>query len=148
MNKQTTVLVAGSALAVSLFAQNAGTLTEQYRENASKLIDASLADQDGMAKLAYLCDRIGNRLSGSPALERAVTWAAAQMKADGLSNVVTPRVKVPHWVRGNESAALLEPVNKPLTILGLGGSVATAKRGITAEIVPVSSFEDLDKKGR
>jgi carboxypeptidase Q len=148
MNKQTTVLVAGSALAVSLFAQNAGTLTEQYRENSSKLIDASLADQDGMAKLAYLCDRIGNRLSGSAALERAVTWAAAQMKADGLSNVVTPRVKVPHWVRGNESASLMEPVNKPLTILGLGGSIATLKRGITAEVVPVSSFEDLEKKGR
>ena len=135
-------------LAVSLFAQNAGTLTEQYRDSASKLIDASLADQGGMEKLAYLCDRIGNRLSGSAALEKAVTWAAAQMKTDGLSNVVTPRVKVPHWVRGNESAALIEPVAHPLTILGLGGSIATPKRGITAEVVPVVSFEDLEKKGR
>ncbi len=135
-------------LAVSLFAQNAGTLTEQYRDSASKLIDASLADRGGMEKLAYLCDRIGNRLSGSAGLEKAVTWAAAQMKADGLSNVVTPRVKVPHWVRGNESAALIEPVAHPLTILGLGGSIATPKRGITAEVVPVSSFEDLEKKGR
>jgi len=101
-----------------------------------------------MEKLSYLCDRIGNRLSGSAALERAVVWAAAQMKADGLVNVVTPRVKVPHWVRGNESASLVEPVNKALTMLGLGGSVATPKRGITAEVVPVSSFEELDKKGR
>ena len=135
-------------LALSAFAQQGGSLTEQYRDNASKLIDASLADQGGMDKLAYLCDRIGNRLSGSAALEKAVAWAAAQMKTDGLSNVVTPRVKVPHWVRGNESASLLEPVNKPLNILGLGGSVATPKRGITAEVVPVSSFEDLEKKGR
>jgi hypothetical protein len=141
---------AGAAvlLAVSLFAQNAGTVTEQYRESASKLIDAALSDQGGMEKLSYLCDRIGNRLSGSPALEKAVAWAAAQMKADGLTNIVTPRVKVPHWVRGNESASLLEPVNKPLTILGLGGSIATPKDGITAEVVPVSSFEDLEKKGR
>jgi hypothetical protein len=138
------VFLAGAAL----FAQNAGTLTDQYRDSASKLIDASLADHGGMDKLAYLCDRIGNRLSGSPALEKAVAWAAAQMKADGLVNVVTPRVKVPHWVRGNESASLLEPVNRPLTILGLGGSVATPKRGITADVVPVSSFEDLDRKGR
>jgi carboxypeptidase Q len=144
MIKQTVVFLVGAVL----FAQNAGTLTEQYRERASKLIDASLADQGGMDQLAYLCDRIGNRLSGSAALEKAVAWAAAQMKADGLTNVVTPRVKVPHWVRGNESAALLEPVNKPLTILGLGGSIATPKRGITAEVVPVSSFEDLDRKGR
>jgi hypothetical protein len=144
MKKQAVVFLIGAVL----FAQNAGTLTEQYRERASKLIDASLADQAGMDHLAYLCDRIGNRLSGSAALEKAVVWAAAQMKADGLTNVVTPRVKVPHWVRGNESAVLLEPVNKPLSILGLGGSVATPKRGITAEVVPISSFEDLERKGR
>jgi carboxypeptidase Q len=144
MKKQAVVFLIGAVL----FAQNAGTLTEQYRERASKLIDASLADQAGMDQLAYLCDRIGNRLSGSAALEKAVVWAAAQMKADGLTNVVTPRVKVPHWVRGNESAVLLEPVNKPLSILGLGGSVATPKRGITAEVVPISSFEDLERKGR
>jgi Zn-dependent M28 family amino/carboxypeptidase len=148
MNKRRIVFVAGSALAASLFAQNAGTLTEQYRDPASKLIDAALSDQGGMDKLAYLCDRIGNRLSGSPGLEKAVAWAAAQMKADGLTNVVTPHVKVPHWVRGNESASLLEPVNRPLTILGLGGSIATPKRGITAEVVPVASFEDLDHRSR
>jgi hypothetical protein len=139
---------AGFALALSLLAQNAGTLTEQYRESASKLIDASLADQGGMEKLSYLCDRIGNRLSGSAALDKAILWAAAQMKADGLSNVVTPRVKVPHWVRGSESAALVEPVVHPLHMLGLGGSVATPKRGVTADVVPVSSFEELDRKGR
>ena len=144
MTRRAIVFLAASVLG----AQNAGNLTEQYRASASKLIDASLADQGGMEKLAYLCDRIGHRLSGSAALEKAVIWAAAQMKADGLVNVVTPRVKVPHWVRGNESAALIEPVAHPLTILGLGGSVATPKKGITALVVPVSSFEDLDKRGR
>jgi hypothetical protein len=148
MNRISFPLLAGVALSAGLLAQNAGTLTEQYRDAASRLIDASLADQGGMEKLSYLCDRIGNRLSGSPALDKAIAWAAAQMKADGLNNIVTPRVKVPHWVRGSESAALLEPVAHPLTILGLGGSIATPKRGITAEVVPVSSFEDLDKKGR
>ncbi|MBV9769838.1 MAG: M20/M25/M40 family metallo-hydrolase [Bryobacterales bacterium] len=148
MSKHAVVFLIGAALSVSLLAQNTGTLTEQYRESASRLIDASLADLGGMEKLTYLCDRIGNRLSGSPALEKAVAWAAAQMKADGLTNVVTPRVKVRHWVRGNESASLVAPVNRPLHILGLGESVATPKRGITAEVVPVSSFEDLDKKGR
>jgi len=134
--------------AMGLVAQTTSTLAEQYRESTGRLIDAALADQDGMEKLAFLCDRIGNRLSGSAALNKAIEWAAARMKADGLSNVVTPRVKVPHWVRGNESAVLLGPVAKPLTILGLGGSVATPKKGITGEVVPVSSFEDLEKRGR
>src|ERR1700719_1948387 len=102
-------------------------LTEQYRSVADRLIDAALADNEGYAKLAYLCDRIGNRLSGSAGLEKAIAWAASQMKADGLMNVATPPVKVPHWVRGNESAALLEPAARPLRMLGLGGSVATPK---------------------
>jgi carboxypeptidase Q len=148
MNRRCLTLVAGAALAASLFAQTISPLADQYRENAGRLIDAALADQHGMDTLSYLCDRIGNRLSGSVALEHAVAWAAAQMKADGLTNVVTPRVKVPHWVRGNESASMIEPVSRPLTILGLGGSVATPKRGITAEVVPVASFEDLDRRGR
>ncbi len=148
MNRSCLTLIAGAALAASLFAQTVSPLADQYRENAGRLIDAALADQHGMESLSYLCDRIGNRLSGSAALEHAVTWAAVQMKADGLTNVVTPHVKVPHWVRGNESASLIEPVQRPLTILGLGGSVATPRRGITAEVVPVASFEDLDRRGR
>jgi len=136
------------ALAPSLLAQQGQSLTEQYREVSGKLIDAALLDTAGMDKLSYLCDRIGNRLSGSPALEKAIVWAAAQMKQDGLVNVVIPPVKVPHWVRGSESASLIEPVNKPLAILGLGGSIATPKKGITAEVVPVSSFDELDRKGK
>jgi hypothetical protein len=141
-------IAAGVALAVSLLAQPTSPLADEYRQNAGRLIDAALADTQGMDKLSYLCDRIGHRLSGSPALDRAIAWAAAQMKTDGLVNVVTPRVRVPHWVRGNESAELTEPVAHPLTILGLGGSVATPKKGITAEVVPVTSFEDLERRGR
>jgi len=107
-----------------------------------------MVDTAGWEKLAYLCDRIGNRLSGSASLERAIQWGAEQMKADGLENVSTQPVDVPHWVRGRESAVLESPIARPLTMLGLGGSVSTPAGGITAEVIPVSSFEDLEKKGR
>jgi len=123
-------------------------LYESYKDAASQIINAALADQDGYAKLSYLCDRIGNRLSGSPALEEAIRWAAAQMKRDGLENVTTPAVKVPHWVRGREEGELVAPVRRPLTLLGLGGSVATPAEGITAEVVPVGSFDALEALGR
>ncbi|HYL35043.1 MAG TPA: M20/M25/M40 family metallo-hydrolase [Bryobacteraceae bacterium] len=148
MLRRASVWIAVAVLALSLAAQPPGTLAEQYRDVAARLIDAALADQAGMDKLSFLCDRIGHRLSGSPGLEKAIAWSAAQMREDGLVNVVTPRVRVPHWVRGNESASLVEPVNKPMIILGLGGSVATPKKGITAEVVPVSTFEELERKGR
>jgi len=145
--------VARSCLILSLFlvlalAQDNGQIFERYQEVAGRLIGAAMVDESGWAKLKYLCDRIGNRLSGSAAPERAVDWASQQMRQDGLLNVVTPAVKVPHWVRGNESIEVLEPVQRSLPMLGLGGSVGTPSAGITADVVAVSSFEELEKLPR
>jgi hypothetical protein len=123
-------------------------LSDTYKEAATEIISASLADQDGYAQLSYLCDRIGNRLSGSDSLNVAIAWAAAQMKRDGLENVMTQPVKVPHWVRGREDAEMVKPVPRPLTMIGLGGSVATPPDGITAEVVSVASFDALNALGR
>jgi hypothetical protein len=135
-------------LALSLSAADGPDLTEQYRGTADKLIDAALADTDGYNRLAYLCYRIGNRLSGSPSLEKAIAWSAAQMKAVGLSNVRVIPTKVPHWVRGAESARLLTPLDKPLHMLGLGMSIGTPPGGITADVVAVSNFDELTKLGK
>jgi len=122
-------------------------LAKQYRDAANKLIDASLADEAGYNKLTYLCDRIGNRLSGSENLPKAIAWAAEQMKSDGLVNVSTPPVKVPHWVRGDESGAILAPIQRPLHMLGLGMSLGTPPDGITADAIVVSNFDELDQLG-
>jgi carboxypeptidase Q len=124
------------------------SLSEEYRETAAKLIGAALVDDAGWEKLSYLCDRIGNRLSGSASLERAIQWAAEQMKKDGLESVVTPPVDVPHWVRGKESAVLESPITRSLTMLGLGGSIGTPPGGISADVLLVSTFDELEKKGR
>ena len=123
-------------------------LTEQYRPAADRLIDAAMTDFEGYDRLAYLCYRIGNRLSGSASLDRAVAWSAEQMKAAGLSNVRIIPTKVPHWVRGSESARLLTPLAKPLHMLGLGMSIGTPPGGITADVVSVSDFNELEKLGR
>jgi carboxypeptidase Q len=111
------------------------------------LIDAALADTEGYDRLTYLCYRIGNRLSGSPALERAIAWSAEQMKAAGLSNVRIIPAKVPHWVRGEESARMVAPLDKPLHMLGLGMSVGTPPGGITAEVVAVSELRRVATLG-
>jgi carboxypeptidase Q len=122
----------------------AGSAAEPYREVASRLIGAALTDVAGMEKLIYLCDRIGARLAGSEALTRAIAWSAETMRKDGLENVATPPVMVPVWIRGKESAQLLSPHFRELPMLGLGGSVATPPEGITADVVAVSSFAELE----
>ena len=129
-------------------AAGATDLTEQYRTTADKLIAAALADTEGYNRLAYLCYRIGHRLSGSPGLEKAIAWSAETMQAAGLSNVRVIPAKVPHWVRGAESARMLTPVDRPLHMLGLGMSIGTPPGGITAPVVAVATFEDLAQLGR
>jgi carboxypeptidase Q len=129
-------------------AQETSNLTDRYRVPADKLIQAALSDTEGYDRLAYLCDRIGNRLSGSAGLERAIAWSVEQMKAAGLSNVRVIPTKVPHWVRGAESGRILAPLDRPLHMIGLGMSIGTPPGGITADAVAVSSFDDLAKLGR
>ena len=115
-----------------------------YREPAAQLIGAALADTFAWQRLSVLTDSIGNRLSGTPQLDRAIEWAVAEMKKDGLENVHTEPVMVPRWVRGSESAEIVEPSSHPIVMLGLGGSVATPPAGIQAEVLTVHSFEELD----
>ncbi len=124
------------------------SLTEQYRETAGKIIGAALVDKGGWEKLTYMTTEIGHRLSGSAQLERAVAWAAEAMKADQLDNVRLQPVKVPHWVRGREYVSVVAPVERPLPMLGVGGSIATPPEGITAPVVVVSSFDELEALGQ
>ena len=124
------------------------TLSAKYAGTADHLVSAALADTNGYANLTYLTDRIGNRLSGSASLNRAIAWSVERMKAAGLSNVRKIPTKVPHWVRGQESAQLLQPVAKPLHMIGIGMSVGAPPEGITADAVVVSNFDELEKLGR
>ena len=120
---------------------------DSYRATAGRIIGAALTSDKAYTRLAHLTDHIGNRLSGSKSLERAIEWAVAEMKRDGLDNVHAEKVMVPHWVRGQESLEMITPVPRKLMILGLGNSVATPADGITAEAVVVRSFDELDALG-
>lgn len=124
-----------------------GVRIESYRKPAARIIGAALTSDKAYARLAHLTDHIGHRLSGSQSLERAIEWAVAEMKRDGLDNVRTERVLVPHWVRGEESLEIIAPFQRPLTMLGLGNSVATPADGIAAEAVVVRNFAELEALG-
>ncbi len=144
MHKCLAFLVAGS----TLLAADSNSISDQYSATAQKIVSAAMSDEQSLARLQYLCDRIGNRISGSASLERAIQWSAEEMKKAGLENVQTPQVMVPHWIRGRESATLLSPVEKPLTMIGLGMSVGTPPEGITGDVVLVHNFEELKEFGR
>ena len=109
---------------------------------ASERIGASSAQSPDVAwqRLTELADRYGYRITGSAALEHALEWATTQMRDDGLDAVHLEPVAVPHWIRGREQARIVQPVDRPLAILGLGGGVGT--HGTLQ--APVVAFESLD----
>ncbi len=118
-----------------------------YAEPAARLIGEALSSAFAWERLALMGDTFGHRLSGSQSLEDAVRWAAQQMKSDGLENVHTEPVKVPHWVRGQESLEITAPRRHPLVMLGLGNSIGTPPGGVEADLIVVRSFQELDAAG-
>ncbi len=120
---------------------------EPYREPARRIIEEATGSRFAWERLAELTDTFGHRLSGSASLDAAAKWAAERMKGDGLEHVRLDPVKVPHWVRGAESAEIVAPGRHTLAMLGLGNSVGTPPDGITADLLVVRSFQELDAAG-
>ena len=141
------------SVVVYLGAQVGPGWVDQYRPAAQKLITESQANDFAWQRLAEVTDTFGPRISGSEALERAIDWAVAKMKEDGLENVHKELVMVPKWVRGRESLDLIEPVRQPLPLLGLGNAVGTGPAGVEGDVIVVKDFDELtarasDVKGR
>src|SRR5690242_21292754 len=146
MRLHSSAVALATLLLASPAAAQSPSIATTYRAAADSLIDAALKDSAAWNRLAKLTDTFGNRLSGSRSLESAIDWAIAEMKKDGLENVRGEPAMVTHWVRGEESLALVSPRSAPLRMLGLGGSIATPKKGITAPVMVVGSFDELTSR--
>ncbi|CAI6349906.1 unnamed protein product [Macrosiphum euphorbiae] len=98
------------------------------------------------AALSEFTDTFGSRLAGTSNLENSIDYMMNSLRAKNLDNVHGERVMFTGWQRRKENAALVKPRFKNLAMLGLGGSVSTAPEGIRAEVVVVTSFDDLSNK--
>ena len=113
-----------------------------------RLQQAALNSDYAYRQVAHLADNIGPRLSGSAQAAKAVEYVAGELRAIGCE-VQLEKVMVPHWVRGEETAALVqfpgmaEDTTQKIVLCALGASVATPPEGITAEVVGVKNFDEL-----
>lgn len=125
----------------------------QLLEDLKAIRDAALSDDYAYEQVSHLTENIGPRPGGSLQAKAAVDYVADQLRKLGLEVQLEP-VKVPHWVRGIETAELVEypgqaPDTKQRIILtALGGSSSTGPEGITADVVVVNSFDELKALGR
>lgn len=127
--------------------------TPQTVAEMNRIQEAALADPYAYERTRYMTNNIGPRLSGSAQAARAVEYVAEEMRQIGLE-VSLQEIKVPHWVRGKETGELVEfpgmakgTVQK-IVLTALGGSIATSEEGLTADVVVVSSYDELTALGR
>ena len=143
-----TLSLSAPAAAGSPAAISAQTVTE-----LRQIQRAALESDYAYRQVAHLANNIGPRLSGSAQAGKAVEYVSAQLKNVGCE-VTLEKVMVPHWVRGQETAALVqypgqaEGASQKIVLCALGPSVATPPEGLTAEVVVASSFDQFKTLNR
>jgi hypothetical protein len=138
-----TVLLAVLLNGCSLFAQ----VSEE--QTIKGIYKSALTNGKCYTWLDHLSNQIGSRLSGSTNADKAVVYTKAQLESLGFDKVYLQEVMVPKWVRGEKETAYIlnnkTKINVP--ICALGGSIATAKNGLTAEVIEVQGIEELARFG-
>ena len=119
---------------------------EKYQNIAQRLLERGLRELPSYSILERITS-VGHRLPGSPGAAAAVESARQIMMEMGLENVHLEPTTVPHWVRGPEEEALLISSilgNHALSIAAIGGSVATSEDGLSARVIEVKNFTELE----
>ena len=131
-------------LSAFAFSQNADSLT------IKKITDEVMLNGKAYSNLRVLCKTIGQRLSGSTGMYKAEQWGLKVLSAAGAEKVYLQECMVPHWVRGAKEEARFvtrkgssDPVFK---ILSIGNAVGTGKAGVTAKVIEVKNFDELNKR--
>jgi len=115
--------------------------------------DAAWTNDYAYRQVAHLTENIGPRPVGSPQAQAAIDYVAGEMRKLGLDVRLEP-VQARHWIRGAESAELVEyprqvaGSTQKIVLTALGGNHPTPPEGITADVVVANSFADLGRLGR
>ncbi|MBM3789246.1 MAG: M20/M25/M40 family metallo-hydrolase, partial [Acidobacteria bacterium] len=101
-----------------------------------------------MKLLSYMCDVIGPRIPGSPAMNRAREWTSAKLREWGLENVaVEPCGEFgPGWSNEYISVHLIEPSYMPIVAYAKPWTAATrGKLRGSPRRVDIKTRADLDR---
>ncbi len=136
---------------LSILISSFGFSQTSDEEQLKAIYNQVLTNSKCYSQLDYLSNKIGHRLSGSIGAEKAVQYTKQQMEQSGaFDKVYLQEVMVPKWVRGEKEEAYFKVQGKKIKvpICALGGSIATSKNGVSAEVVEVQSLKELEQLGR
>jgi carboxypeptidase Q len=145
-------------ISISFLLVNNGFSQSEDSMMIKRISDEVLTNGKAYDNLHYLTKQIGGRLSGSPQMVKAEKWGVELMKESGADKAWLQECMVPHWVRGgkdkaevtyngaSKGARNLLVIKKELDVLALGNSEGTKNKNITANVILVNSFDELEKK--
>jgi hypothetical protein len=137
-------LLAASLISFAATAQKSDSVT------IKKISDEIMTNGKAYDNLRYLCKDIGQRLSGSSNAQKAVEATVRMLKDAGADTVYLQPCMVPHWVRGKKEQGYIQlpgGTKYDLHLCALGNSVGTINSGVSAPVVEVRSFDELDMLG-
>jgi len=145
------------SLFILLFIGNTTNAFSQEKTSPEKdaffirtIYDEALTNGQAYTWLTHLSTKIGGRLAGSPQAMAAVEYGRQVLDTLGMDKVWLQACTVPHWSRGD-----IEQVRVVNSALGsmelkattLGNSIGTSTDGILAEVIEVSSLEEVENLG-
>ncbi|NBX45524.1 MAG: M20/M25/M40 family metallo-hydrolase [Gammaproteobacteria bacterium] len=141
----TVFVVASAAATVAALGPETGFAAEAdaraVTQAAKALRDRALVSEESYRLLEDLTTEVGPRFAGTAGDRAGVEWSKKTLESLGFTNIRTPEVLVPRWIRGEASADVLSPSPQQFVTLAIGGSIGTSDEGLVAPIVMV---EDID----
>jgi carboxypeptidase Q len=113
-----------------------------------KISDEILLNGKAHASLRILCKSVGQRLSGSAGMYKGEAWGLKTLQEAGAQNVYLQECMVPHWVRGAKEEAHFKTAKEVVAfkILSIGNAVGTGKAGVSAKVIEVKNYDELNKR--
>jgi hypothetical protein len=131
------------ALAAFLLAGHAAAQDARIIAEAEQLRDRALEQNVAYELVSELTTRFGPRLAGSESEQASARWGAEQFRDMGFDNVDIETFPLALWERGEARVEILSPFPQPLTVVALGGSIATPPEGIEGEAAIFETYQQL-----
>jgi carboxypeptidase Q len=113
-----------------------------------KIADEILENGKAYDNLRVLCKTVGGRVAGSPQMLKAEAWGVKTLQQAGADKVWLQECKVPRWERGAKEEASFTVAGKKtmLDVLALGNSLGTPPAGVTAPVILINNFDELEQR--
>lgn len=122
----------------------AGYADQPINADAAAIIGRSLTDSSLPADLQRLTDGVGGRVSGTPAMARAIDWAMRAFQSAGVTAHTESYTMPRTWSEGATRLEILGSGAFPVSLVSEGWSAATPASGIEAELVHIGNGTPAD----